>query len=108
MPILCMCPEYESNLQELISLRIKYKQNKTADIETQPQIKETIIGQKEFLKTHIETEIAERLEAIRSYLRSPLRDPHMALEEIFKDRKVKMPGLIETFKEMLHKKSTTE
>ena len=102
--VLCMCPEYESNLQELISLRIEYKRNKAAGIETHQHVEDSIIRQKEILKSHIESEIIERIEAIRKYLRSPLRDPHMALEEIFKDREIKVPGLMETFREMLHKK----
>jgi len=103
--VLCMCPEYEGNLQELTALRIDYKRNKAAGIEIQPQIKETILGHKDILKSQIENEIIDRLEAIRNYLRSPMRDPHMALEEIFKERKLKLPSILETFKEMLKKKS---
>lgn len=101
--VLCMCPEYDTNLNELITLRIDYKRNKAAGVETLPQIKETILRQKELLKIQIETEIIERLEAIRNYLRSPMRDPHIALEEIFKDRKNKIPSILETVKEMFQK-----
>ncbi|MBW2513168.1 MAG: AAA family ATPase [Deltaproteobacteria bacterium] len=103
--VLCLCPEYESNLQKLISLRIEYKRNKAAGIDTHQQVKDSILRQKDILKRQIESEIIERIEAIRKYLRSPMRDPHVALEEIFKDRESRLPGLMETFRGMLHKKN---
>jgi transitional endoplasmic reticulum ATPase len=80
--VLCMCPEYESNLQELVSHRIDYKRNKAAGLETHQHVRDSILRQKDNLRHQIEAEIIEHIEAIRKYLRSPMRDPHMALEEI--------------------------
>jgi hypothetical protein len=33
----------------------------------------------------MEKEIIRRLQALRSYMRSPVRDPHISLEEIFRN-----------------------
>jgi hypothetical protein len=39
------------------------------------------------LKEQAEKEILSRLNALRNYLRTPSRDPHISLEEIFRQRK---------------------
>ena len=46
-----------------------------------------ILKIKQMLKDQAEKEILSRLDALRSYLRSPARDPHLSLEEIFRLRK---------------------
>jgi hypothetical protein len=33
----------------------------------------------------MEAEMIRRLKALRHYMRSPVRDPHISLEEIFRD-----------------------
>ena len=104
--VLCISPEYGNNLQELITLRILYKRNKAAGIETQQHVKDTILRQKDILKQQIELEIIERLEAIRNYLRSPMRDPHMALEEIFKGKKSKNSSILKSFRGILQQRKS--
>ena len=51
------------------------------------KIKEEILRKKEMLKEQAEKEILSRLNALRNYLRTPSRDPHISLEEIFRQRK---------------------
>ena len=101
--VLCLSPEYEKDLKELISLRIEFKKSKAAGIEPQPGIKEVILEKKELLRTMIEKEIVARLEAIRRYLRTPMRDPHIALEEIFKVEEPRASRFFSTFMEMFQK-----
>ena len=43
-------------------------------------------AQKALLKDQAEKEILSRLNALRNYLRTPERDPHISLEEIFRQR----------------------
>jgi hypothetical protein len=49
-------------------------------------VKEDILAKKQLLKDQAEKEILCRLNALRKYLRSPARDPHISLEEIFRQR----------------------
>ncbi|MGD8367390.1 MAG: AAA family ATPase [Desulfobacterales bacterium] len=84
-------PDYENTLQELIRLRIEYKLNKYKQQVSPHSIKEEILQKKETLRAHVEREIVDRIEAIRHYLRNPVKDPHLSLEEIFRvgDRKTR-------------------
>ncbi|MCF8080393.1 MAG: AAA family ATPase [Desulfobacterales bacterium] len=77
-------PDYENTLQELIQLRIDYKRNKFKDQVTPNAIKNEILLKKERLRSRVEQEIADRIDAIRFYLRNPVKDPHQSLEEIFR------------------------
>ncbi len=76
-------PEYERLLQQLISLRIKYKIAKYQGQHPPHGAKEDILRIKEELRKQVEVELRSRLMALRRYLRSPARDPHLALEEIY-------------------------
>lgn len=76
-------PAQEKLVQRLIEMRIRYKCDKYADSEPSTDLKEAILQTKTDLRQMVEEEILRRLEAIRLYLRDPLRDPHRSLEEIF-------------------------
>jgi SpoVK/Ycf46/Vps4 family AAA+-type ATPase len=79
--------EYEQGLRTLIARRIRYKLAKHHG-ERQPKgAKEKILGGKADLRALLEDELIRRLDAIRAYLQSPDRDPHLSLEEIFKRAK---------------------
>ncbi len=77
-------PDYERTLQELVRLRIEYKLNKYKQQVSPHSIKEEILRNKETLRSQVEQEIIDRIEAIRFYLRNPVKDPHLSLEEIFR------------------------
>lgn len=81
--VVCLGPEYEETLKELIALRIDYKLKKFKGNTVSDTLKENILKNKKNLKNQIEIHIVERLEAIRKYLRNPVSDPHLSLEEIF-------------------------
>ena len=85
--VLYLGADYEESLVNLIDLRITYKLNKYRDGRPQEETKEKILQTKEILKTQMEKEIISRLQAVRRYLRSPSRDPHISLEEIFRQNK---------------------
>ncbi len=77
-------PDYENTLQELIRLRIDYKLNKYKNQAAPNAIKNEILRKKERLRSRVEEDISDRIDAIRFYLRNPVRDPHLSLEEIFR------------------------
>ena len=79
--------EYEKRLLELIDLRIDYKLKKYRGNKQYKEIKEDILKIKQKLKDQAEKEILSRLIALRKYLRTPHRDPHLSLEEIFRQQK---------------------
>ena len=78
--------EYEKRLLELIDLRIDYKLKKYRGNKQYKEIKEDILKIKQKLKDQAEKEILSRLYALRKYLRTPAHDPHLSLEEIFRQR----------------------
>jgi hypothetical protein len=75
--------EQEQVVKNLIAMRIEYKHNKYRGRANQTDIKENILKAKNDLKHRVEREIGRRLVAIRAYLRDPMRDPHVSLEEIY-------------------------
>jgi hypothetical protein len=79
--------EYEKILLELIAMRIEYKLRKFQGNKLNKGIKEEILIKKQMLKDQAENEILSRLNALRKYLRTPARDPHISLEEIFRQRR---------------------
>ncbi len=79
--------ENEKILLELIDMRIEYKLRKYQGKPLNKNVKEEILAKKQLLKDRAEKEILSRLNALRKYLRSPARDPHISLEEIFRQRK---------------------
>jgi len=78
--------EYEKRLLGLLDLRIDYKLKKYRGNQQYREIKEDILKIKQKLKDQAEKEILSRLSALRKYLRTPDRDPHLSLEEIFRQR----------------------
>jgi hypothetical protein len=79
--------EYERVLLELINMRIEYKLKKYQGQKPSPAIKEKILSSKEYLRNQVEIAIVDRLKALRHYLRSPGKDPHLSLEEIFRKKR---------------------
>lgn len=79
-------PQYEKRLLELTSLRISYKIRKYKGDTLQADTKQRILSIKDELKTEVEKELSKRLVALRRYLRSPGRDPHLSLQEIFRTK----------------------
>jgi transitional endoplasmic reticulum ATPase len=84
--VVSLGPEYEAMLKDLISMRIDYKLKKSRGDTAYDAHKERILKIKKNLKDQLETRIIDRLEAIRKYLRNPVSDPHLSLEEIFLDQ----------------------
>ncbi len=76
--------EHEQALKKLIDLRIRYKLDKYHKQRPDLEMKAEILHFKEILRNRAEKEIRSRLAALRRYLRSPERDPHLSLEEIFR------------------------
>ncbi len=85
--VLCLGPAYETILLDLIALRIDYKHFKYKGTKPPEAMKSRILENKQILKLQVEKELVARLEALRRYLRSPSRDPHLSLEEIFRKRR---------------------
>jgi SpoVK/Ycf46/Vps4 family AAA+-type ATPase len=81
--------ENEKLLLELIEMRIDYKLKKYRENYRSDEIKAEILKKKEVLRVQADKEILSRLSALRKYLRTPDRDPHISLEEIFRQRKRK-------------------
>ena len=69
-------------VNRLIDMRIQYKMSKYQDNKASLKLQEEILEIKTQLKAKIEKVIIDRLKAIRKYLRSPVRDPHLSLDEI--------------------------
>ena len=90
--VIYLGPDYEQILQELIALRIDYKRRKFKGQHPPESQKEKILHSKDVLKIQMEKEIVGRLEALRHYLRSPTRDPHLSLEEIFRKKRSRFGG----------------
>ena len=78
--------EYERQLAELISLRIQYKLNKYKNSKKRADTKTRILTIKEILRAQVEKELRNRLVALRHYLRSPGRDPHLSMTEIYRTK----------------------
>ena len=90
-------PDYENRLQELIGLRISYKLGKYKGNTMQPDIKQRILQIKEELKQELESELRSRLVSLRYYLRTPTRDPHLSLQEIYRFKPGRAAELSDTF-----------
>ena len=86
--VMYLGPEYEKILLELINLRIDYKRKKYKGNKPPEDVKEKILRSKEVLRKQMEDDLVARLEALRRYLRSPAKDPHLSLEEIFRKRRI--------------------
>jgi hypothetical protein len=87
--VIWMGSEQEGRVRELVSVRIRYKLDKFHGRTPSMEDKERILRIKAGLRTEVENEIIQRLAAMREYLRNPMRDPHVSMEEIFLRRKGK-------------------
>ena len=107
-----LSPAYETRLQELIDLRIAYKLGKYKGDTLQPDIKQRILKIKESLRMELEAELRARLVALRHYLRSPARDPHLSLQEIYRHKPGRTSEIADTFmhivKRLTQRKSSEE
>ena len=101
--VICLDPEYEQMLQELISIRIEYKLNKHQGKRPNEAVKHEILHKKEILKIRAEKEITSRMSALRRYLRSPAKDPHLSLEEIFRRRESSLILVTDPVKRLIQK-----
>ena len=101
--VICLDLDYEQVLQELIDLRIRYKLDKHQGQRPDEAIKEEILNKKEVLKIRAEKEIKSRLVSLRRYLRSPAKDPHLSLEEIFRHRESPLVRVANPVKRLFHK-----
>jgi SpoVK/Ycf46/Vps4 family AAA+-type ATPase len=82
--VLWLGADHEDVVQKLIETRIRYKMEKGRLGYADPGLKEQILTAKTRLRENMEGEIIRRLQALRTYMRSPVRDPHISLEEIFR------------------------
>ena len=101
--VICPDPEYEQMIQELIAIRIRYKVDKYQGQEPDEAIKEEILRKKEILKIRAEKEIKNRMIALRRYLRSPSKDPHLSLEEIFRQHESSLTLWTDPVKRLIQK-----
>ena len=99
--VVCLDPEYEQVLQELISVRIRYKLDKYQGRGRDDAVKEQILRNKEILRARAEKEIKNRLSALRRYLRSPAKDPHLSLEEIYRRRESSLVQMTAPLKRLM-------
>ena len=100
---ICLDEEYEKLLKELISIRIAYKLGKYQGRRPDEAIKDEILKKKEILKIRAEKEIKNRLISPRRYLRSPAKDPHLSLEEIYRHRESTLTRVTDPMKRLLQK-----
>lgn len=75
---------YGRRLEELIDLRIQYKLAKYQGESPSQAIQDQIVSIRGELRAEVEALIRSRLTALRNYLRSPDRDPHLSLIEIYR------------------------
>jgi hypothetical protein len=102
--VVCLDKEYEQILRKLISMRIHYKLLTYQGIKSKENMQEEIQEMKKILTGRFEKEIKNRLEAIRNYLRNPISDPHLSLEEIFKEKPPQRIELIKPFMKYFRRK----
>lgn len=84
--VLWLNGDYGPKIDELSGLRIRYKLGKYRGDKPSPTVKTRILEIKATMRADMEEEMIRRLKALRAYLRSPVRDPHISLEEIFRGR----------------------
>jgi hypothetical protein len=101
--VICLDEEYEKVLQDLISIRIAYKLRKYQGQRPDEAIKEEILKKKDILRIRAEKEIKNRLVSLRRYLRSPAKDPHLSLEEIYRRRDSTLTRVTDPMKRLYQK-----
>jgi SpoVK/Ycf46/Vps4 family AAA+-type ATPase len=83
--VLWLGPACGDRVNHLADIRIQYKLAKSQRGRQHAEIKQEILAIKSQLREEIEAEMIRRLQALRQYMRSPVRDPHISLEEIFRN-----------------------
>ena len=83
--VLLLDGTHGDRVRQLIETRIQYKLAKCQRKRPDAALKERILSLKVELRDDMEKEIVRRLQALRAYMRSPVRDPHISLEEIFRN-----------------------
>ncbi|MCB2169767.1 MAG: AAA family ATPase [Deltaproteobacteria bacterium] len=83
--VLLLDEAHGDRVRQLIETRIHYKLAKCQRKRPDAALKEQILALKVELRDDMEKEIVRRLQALRAYMRSPVRDPHISLEEIFRN-----------------------
>jgi hypothetical protein len=83
--VLLLDGAHGDRVRQLIETRIHYKLAKCQRKRPDAALKEQILALKVELRDDMEKEIVRRLQALRAYMRSPVRDPHISLEEIFRN-----------------------
>ena len=83
--VLWLSANYEDRVNRLSDIRIQYKLAKCRQGLQRTDAKQEILAIKNELREEIEGEMIRRLQALRHYMRSPVRDPHVSLEEIFRN-----------------------
>lgn len=79
-------PDYGDRLEEMIALRIQYKLSRYKEDAPSQHLLDRILSIRAGLRTDVELLICARLEALRAYLLSPDRDPHLSLAEIYRKK----------------------
>ncbi len=82
--VLWLGDDYHETLERLIHLRVAYKIRKYRGERPPADMKQQILEAKAELRAAAEDELVRRIDAIRAYLQTPDRDPHLSLEEIFR------------------------
>ena len=75
--------EHNRLREELIEMRIKFKNEKYYAGKKNPGLKENIIKTKLEMRKYAETQILKRVNAIRRYLLDPGREKYISHEQIF-------------------------
>ena len=101
--VICLDAEYERVLGDLIALRISYKLDKHQGRLPDEAVKDEILRKKEILRMRAEKDIKNRLTALRRYLRSPAKDPHLSLEEIFRRKESPLSLMTDPFKTLMRR-----
>ncbi|MDJ0780767.1 MAG: AAA family ATPase [Desulfosarcinaceae bacterium] len=99
--VICLDGAYADSLEHLIEMRITYKMAKYQGNAPPEGLKEEILKSKEALRQLVEKEIRNRLTALRHYLRTPGKDPHLSLEEIYRSKPYAIENLILPLRRMM-------
>jgi uncharacterized protein YPO0396 len=99
--VLWLDEPYENMVKNLIDMRIQYKMSKYKDRKASLELQEEILQIKAQLKNEMEKVIIDRLKAIRKYLRSPVRDPHLSLDEIIHADNRPQPNILSSIRNFL-------
>ncbi len=93
--------DYGRRLEEMIALRIHYKLSAYKEDAPSKQTLDRIQSVRAQLRSEVEQLICDRLDALRAYLRSPDRDPHLSLTEIYRRKPVDKPVRQASFVNMM-------